>query len=131
MNSVYTVVFSTALSDLSYCPFNAILERYLVTYQREQSRRITHSIDVDQVLVPPILAEGNRIRKPMVSAHPVASPRVLRATDRFGECYIHYIRVELANGDRSRDEVICSRWIREDDSLVHVGRVRGHLDQSC
>jgi hypothetical protein len=92
----------------------------LTREKREQSRGITHSIQIDQVLVSPILSEGNSIGKPMILSHAIASARVLSASDGFCERYVHDIGVQVTNWDRSFDPMIASRWVGKDDVLADV-----------
>lgn len=100
------------------------------THQSKETGRVTHTVDIDQILVSPVLAKRDSICKSVILPHTVTSSGILGTTDCPGERHIHHILVQLADRHLSRDEMVSSRRIGENDSLVHIGRVRGHLNQS-
>jgi hypothetical protein len=56
----------------------------------------------------------------MLLSHTVTAARVLCATDGFGECHVHDVRVEVPERYRCFDPMITSRWIGEYDVFGHV-----------
>ena len=69
------------------------------SYQGEETRRIPHSVHVDQVFVPPILAKRHSVGKSMILAHSIAAARVLCAPNRFGERNIHHVGIQLTGAE--------------------------------
>jgi hypothetical protein len=78
----------------------------LARQQREVPRRIPHPVQIDQVLVPPVLTERDGIGKPVILAHPIAPSRVLGTSDGLGESGVDDVCVELADGDFGLDEMV-------------------------
>lgn len=126
-NLAISLVFDTlrhgALTREEFRVDRSLHDGTLTRQQRKQSRRISHSIQIDQVLVSPILTERNGIREPMLLAHAVAPAGVLCAADGLGEGDVHDVRVEIAEGNRSFDPVVASWRIGKDYVLGHVGRI--------
>lgn len=100
------------------------------SHQSKKTGRVTHTVDIDQILVSPVLTKRDSIGKSVVLSHTVTSSGVLGTTDCLCERHIHHIFVQLPDRHLSRDEVVSSGRIGENDSFVDIGRVRGHLNQS-
>jgi hypothetical protein len=101
------------------------------TYQGKETGRVTHTVDINQVLVSPILTEWDCIGESVLFSHTITSSWVLGTSDCLGKSDIHNIFIELSNGNRGRDEVICSWWLGKDNSLVGITMVGRHLDKSA
>jgi hypothetical protein len=102
----------------------------LALEEREQPGRVAHAVNVDQVLVPPGLAERDRVGEPMVLAHAVAAAGVLRAADRLGKGDVHHVVVERVHWQLSLDVVSDARGA-EDDRLLRISLVRHHADEAA
>jgi hypothetical protein len=102
-----------------------------LAHQGKQSGRVAHTVDINQVLVPPILSQRDSICESVLFSHPITSTRVLGTSDRFGERDIHDIVIQLADWYRGRDKVVGSWWVGKYDSLVGIRVIRGHLDESA
>lgn len=97
----------------------------LTRQQRKVTSRISHPVQIDQILVSPVLSERNGIGESVVFTHPIATPRVLRASDGLGERGVRDVGVELTDGYFGFDKVVRAGRIGKDDRTVRVGRVRG------
>jgi hypothetical protein len=100
------------------------------TNQGEETGRITHTIDIDQVLMPPVLTKWNCIGESMFLSHTITSSWVLSTSDGLREGDIHDIFIQLSHRDSGGDKVVGPGWLGKDDSLVGITMVRCHLDQS-
>lgn len=103
--------------------------RYFNTYQSEETGRISHTIDVDQILVTPVLAERNSVSESMVLSHTVTTSRVLCAANGLGECDVHHVLVQRRDWHVGCDKVVRSWWVGEYDRFLRVRLIRGHLDE--
>lgn len=102
----------------------------LTSQEREQSRRVTHTVQIDQILVSPVLAQRDGVGKSMILSHTVTSTGVLGASDSLGERDVHDVGVQVAQRNGSFDPVVASRRISKDNVLGNVGGIRGHFDES-
>jgi hypothetical protein len=100
------------------------------TYQGKETGRVTHTVDINQVLVSPIFTKRDGVGESVLFSHTITSSWVLGTPDCFCESDIHDIFIELSDGDRGGNEVVCSWWFGKDDSLVGIAMVGRHLDES-
>lgn len=102
----------------------------LAHQESEKTGAVTHAIEVDQILVLPMLSEWHSISEAMVPPHAVASAWVLSASNRLCKSRIHDLRVQFGDGNFG-EFVVGSSWrIREYHSAIRVGLIRGHLDEA-
>jgi hypothetical protein len=124
---VYT---STALTGKELGINRSLHHRALARQQRKVPRRIPHPVQIDQILVPPVLTQGHGVGEPMVLAHTIASTGVLGTSDGLGESGIDNVGVELTDGHFGFDEMVRAGRVGKDDGAVGVGRVRGQAEES-
>lgn len=98
--------------------------------ERKEARRITHTVKVDQILVAPMLAHGDRGHEAIIALHSFAAAREPRAPNRFGERRVHELGVHLLDRYFGLDKVVGLRWVGEDDGARRICRACGHFDES-
>jgi len=85
-------------------------------------------IEIEQVLVSPVLVQWLRISKPGLSPQRFLSSRV--SPDELGECDIHNVLVQVGDWYGGGDVVLRIGRVSDDDRSADVRRVGSHLDEA-
>ena len=104
---------------------NRALEGRTITCQeRKEPCRVSHTVYIHQIFVPPVFAQGHGIGESKVALQAITSSRVVeQAAKSFGESCVHKIVVQLLNWHFGEGEAVRPRWIRENNGTMGVALV--------
>lgn len=98
--------------------------------ERKKTSRVAHAVEVDEVLVTPVLAKRDSVCKAHVLLHAVAPARILRAAHGLGEAGIDEVRVQLLHANFDLAPLARALRLLDDNRTIRVGRVACHANEA-